>query len=99
MSIEEQYRCLVEAYFGIIEMDEYDLKIYVLKELEEYIKNFVNEYFDPNFNYKEEAEYIKDNVSITTKLQSSLIVLNKINAKMELILLIKNKLKKIKEEF
>lgn len=98
MSIEQQYRCLVEAYFGIIEMDEYDLKIYVLKDLEELIKNFVNEYYDPNFDYKKEAEYIKDNISVITKLQSSLIVLNKLNAQMELILLIKNKLKKIKEE-
>lgn len=98
MSIIDQYRCLVEAYFGILEIDEYELKVYTLKELEEIIKNFVNEYYDSTINYKKEAEYIKDNVSIITKLQSSLIVLNKMNEKMELVLLIKNKLKKVKEE-
>ena len=32
MSIIEQYKCLVEAYYGILEMDEYDLRIYVLKD-------------------------------------------------------------------
>ncbi|MBP3634950.1 MAG: hypothetical protein J6J17_00625 [Bacilli bacterium] len=98
MSIIDQYRCLVEAYYGIIEMDEYDLKIYVLKEIEERIRNFVNEYKNSNFDYKIEAEYIKDNISVITKLQSSLIILNKMDTPMELILLIKEKIKRLKEE-
>lgn len=98
MSIIDQYRCLVEAYYGIIEMDEYDLKIYVLKEIEDHIRNFVNEYKSSNINYKNEAEYIKDNVSVITKLQSSLIILNKMDVQMELILLIKKKIKRLKEE-
>ena len=92
MKLEDQYRCLIEAYYGVVEMDEYDLKIYALKD----ILNFVNEYKIDNFNYKKEAEYIKDNVSIKTKLQSSLLLLNKMNYKMELILLIKDKLKYLK---
>lgn len=97
MSIIEQYKCLVEAYYGILEMDEYDLKIYVLKELENLIRDFVYEYKESNFDYKKEAEYIKDNINLITKLQSSLIVLNKMNASMELILLIKSKIKILKE--
>lgn len=96
MKLEDQYRCLIEAYYGVGEMDEYDLKIYALKDIEDYILSFVNEYKIDNFNYKQEAEYIKDNVSIKTKLQSSLILLNKMNYKMELILLIKDKLKYLK---
>ena len=97
MSIINQYKCLIEAYYGILEMDEYDLKIYVLKELENLIRNFVSEYNESNFDYKKEAEYIKDNINLITKLQSSLIVLNKMNTSMELILLIKSKIKKLKE--
>lgn len=95
MKLEEQYRCLVECYYGIEEMDEYDLKVYMLKDIEEYIRNFIEEYKIKNFDYKKEAEYIKDNVSIKTKLQSSLIVLNKINGPIELILLIKKRIKTI----
>lgn len=95
MSIEEEYRCLVEAYYGIIEMDEYDLKVYTLKEIEKYIIDFVNQNKLDNFNYKYEADNIKDNISTKTKLQSSLIVLNKINAPIEIILLVKNRLKYI----
>lgn len=96
MKLEDQYRCLIEAYYGVLEMDEYDLKVYTLKEIESYIRNFINEYKIDNFDYKKESEYIKDNINIKTKLQSSLIVLNKINAPLELILLIKKRLKTIK---
>ncbi len=96
MSLENQFKCLVECYYGILDMDEYDLKIYVLKEIEDNIRNFVNEYKISDFDYKKQAEYIKDNVSIKTKLQSSLIILNKIDAPIELILLIKQRLKNYK---
>lgn len=95
MKLEDQYRCLIEGYYGIEEMDEYDLKVYILKDIGEYIKSFIQEYKIANFDYKKEAEYIKDNISVKTKLQSSLIILNKINGPMELILLIKNRLKTI----
>lgn len=95
MKLEDQFGCLVEGYYGIEEMDEYDLKVYMLKDIEEYIKNFTKEYKINDFDYKKEVEYIKDNISIKTKLQSSLIILNKINGPMELILLIKKRLKTI----
>lgn len=98
MKLEEQYRCLIETYYGILEMDEYDLKVYVLSDIEKDIRNFINQYKIDNFDYKKEAEYIKDNISIKTKLQSSLIILNKINGSMELILLIKKRLKKLNNE-
>ncbi len=95
MKLEDKYRCLVEGYYGIQEMDEYDTKVYILKEIEEYIKSFTKEYKIEKFNYKKEAEFIKDNISIKTKLQSSLIILNQINGPMDLILLIKKRLKNI----
>lgn len=97
MKLEEEYRCLVEAYYGLEEMDEYDLKVYALKEIEEYIISFTKEYKIDNFDYRKEAIYIKDNIDIKRKLQSSLIILNRIDAPIELILLIKNKIKKLKE--
>ena len=31
MSLEDQFRYLVGAYYGVMEMDEYDLKVYILK--------------------------------------------------------------------
>lgn len=95
MDRESYFNLYVEAYFGVREVDEYDLKEYILKDIENYIKDFVYTN-DIDINYaKENAKRIEDEVSIKTKLQSSLILLNKMNAKEELILLIRKKIKNI----
>jgi len=98
MSLEDQYRYLVGAYYGVIEMDEYDLKVYVLKDIENYIKDFIEVYPIDNFNYKKEAQKIENEVPLKTKLQDALLVLNKINGPLDLILLIKKRLKELKEK-
>lgn len=92
MTLEDQYKLLVECYHGILLMNEYDLKEYALKRVEELIKNFESNYI--NVPFEEIKEHVKKNVSDKTKLQSALIVLNSINYDMELILLIKEKIKK-----
>jgi len=89
IDLRDRLNLLVEAYFGIMEMDEYELKVYEAKKLEEEINNFVKEYNINDFDY----EYVKDNISLRTKLQSLLIVLNENNGPIELILLIKKRLK------
>lgn len=91
ITLEERLNLLVEAYYGIMEMDEYDLKVYEAKKLEDEINNFIKEYNIKDFDF----EYVKDNISLKTKLQSSLIVLNENNGPLELILLIKRRLKEI----
>ncbi len=98
MDLKDTYRYLVGAYYGISEMDEYDLKEYILKDIEEYIKSFLKDNPIKNFNYKEEAELVNIEKSLKTKLQDSLVVLPKVNASTELILLVKARLKKIREE-
>lgn len=98
MSLEDQYRYLVGAYYGVIEMDEYDLKVYVLKDIENYIKDFVEVYPIDNFDYRKEAQKIEDEVALKTKLQDALLVLNKINGPIELSLMIKKRLKEIKDK-
>lgn len=94
----DEYKYLVGGYFGILEMDEYDLKVYLLKEIENYIKDFVKENKIPNFDYRKEAETIKDTYSLITKLQDSLLILPRLNAPLEIILLVKTRIKKLKEE-
>lgn len=89
-----QYRYLVGGYYGVSLMDEYPLKEYVLKDIDEYIKSFIEVNPIDNFDYKAEAEDIKDNVSEKVKLQDALLVLNKINASMDLVFLVKERLKK-----
>ena len=91
MTLENQYKLLVEAYYGIILMNEYELKEYALKKVEELINNFENDY--KGIEYNNIREYVKESVNDKTKLQSALITLNSINYDMDLILLIKDKIK------
>jgi hypothetical protein len=94
MELENQFRYLVGGYYGIALMDEYSLKEYVLKDVENYIRDFIEINPIDNFNYIEEANFVKDNVVEKVKLQDALLVLNKIKGSMELVFLIKNRLKK-----
>ena len=91
-----EFKTYVGAYYGVNSMDEYDLKVYVLKEIEQDIKDFIL----VNDLDKNEclllAKEVEEKVSLKTKLQDSLLILYKMNASMELIFMIKSKLKKLK---
>lgn len=96
MTLENEFKLLVGGYYGVVEMDEYKLKEYVLKDIEDYIKNFIALNSILNYDYYGVAEEIKEQVSIKTKLQDSLLVLRKVNGPLELILMIKAKLEELK---
>lgn len=95
-TLTNQFKTYVGAYYGVNSMDEYDLKVYVLKEIEKEIINFI----EVNDLEKEKclkiAKAVEDNVSLKAKLQDSLLILYKMNDCMELIFMIKSKLKKLK---
>ena len=93
MTLQDEFKYLVGGYYGIMEMDEYDLKIYVLKDIENYIRDYIETNPIDNYDYKKEAEKINDELSLKTKLQDSLLVLNKIDAPIKLILMVKQRLK------
>ena len=95
MDLKDTFRYLVGGYYGVESMDNYDLKVFILKDIENYIRDFIKNNTIDNFNYKKESEFIHDQVSLKTKLQDSLLILYKINAPMELIFMIKSKLKEI----
>ena len=98
MKLEDEFKYLVGGYYGVMEMDDYDLKVYVLKDIENYIRAFFKDNPIANFDYKKEAECIKDTMSLRTKLQDSLLVLYKINADMDLVFMIKTKLKELDKQ-
>ena len=95
--LKDQFRYLVGGYYGVSLMDEYPLKEYVLQDIKEYIENFITVNPINDFNYKEEAMLVKDNVNDRVKLQDALIVLNSINGSMDLVFMIKKRLKKYKK--
>ena len=96
MELEDQFHYLVGGYYGVYLIDEYPLKEYVLKDIENYIRSFVKANPIDNFNYEEEDTKTKENLSNKEKLQDALLVLNRMDGPMDLVFLIKKKLKKYK---
>jgi hypothetical protein len=95
MTIEDEFKILVGGYYGILEMDEYLLKEYVLQNIEEYIRKFVLNNIK-EIDYETIALNIKDNLSLKRKLQDSLLTLRRINGPFELEHMIKLKLQDMK---
>ena len=98
MKLEDTFKYLVGGYFGIMELDEYSTKEFLLKDIEEYIQNFVEQNPIVNFDYYSFAKDIEENMPLKTKLQDSLLVLPKVNASLEVILLVKSRLSRLREE-
>lgn len=95
MKYDDKFKYLVGGYYGIKTMDDYQSKLYVLKDVENYIRDYCKSSND-DVNYKEIAEEIYENTSLKEKLQDSLILLNDIKGPIELIIMIKQKVKEIK---
>ena len=95
MKYDDRFKYLVGGYFGIKTIDEFSSKLYILKEVENYIRKYVS-MSDENINYKEIALEIEKNATLKEKLQDSLILLNDIKGPIELVIIIKRKLKEIK---
>ncbi|MCX4249357.1 MAG: hypothetical protein OSJ65_06320 [Bacilli bacterium] len=94
MKYDDRFKYLVGGYYGIKTMDEYESKLYILKDIEEYIINYCQN--DTSIDYKSIADEIYENTSIKEKLQDSLILLHDIKGPIELIIMIKQKIKEIK---
>ena len=60
MTIEDVYRYMISGYFGVMEMDSYKLKEYVLNDIKNYIKDYMKDNPSKNFNLDEEVENIKN---------------------------------------
>ena len=56
MTIEDVYRYMISGYFGVMEMDSYKLKEYVLADIKQYIKDYMEQNPSNNFNLDEEIE-------------------------------------------
>ena len=96
MSVKDTFRTLVGAYYGMMEMDEYGSKEFILFDLEQYILNFVKENQNVSFSYKEVAKEL-ESLSLKRKLQDCLLILPKINVAMDLIFLIQARIREIQE--
>lgn len=96
MSVEDRFKLLIGAYYGIRAMDEYELKVYVLKDIEEVIRKYVNKEKISNSKYL--VKEVEESVSLKSKLQDALIIINELDNYEELSYLIKLRIRKLEKE-
>ena len=94
MEIIDTYRYLVGGYYGVLLIDEYPIKEFMLEEIKKYINDFINTNDLTNYDLKKEEEIIKD-YSDRLKLQDALLLLQLMNGPIDLVLLVKKYLKKL----
>ncbi len=95
MNTYNELKMLYGAYLGVSDMDEYKTKEYVLSDLRKLIDEYIERY---NMYYHDEVEEDAKKQTRITNLQDSLIVLKRMDAPLELSLLIKEKIRELKDE-
>ena len=90
-----RYKPIIGAYYGVMLMDEYSLKAYVLKNIENLAANYLQ---DKNIETDGIKQFIRDKVSKKVKLQDALYILNELDEDKELLHLIKKKIRKLESE-
>ena len=95
MNTYNELKMLYGAYLGVSDMDNYKTKEYVLKDLKKAIDEYIEKY---NIYYHDEVEAEAKKQTKITNLQDSLIVLKRMDASLELMLLIKEKIRELKDE-
>lgn len=96
MKVIDRFNYLVGGYYGVKSIDNYPRRLYILKDIENYIKDYIHDNYEDSRDYKSEAEKIEKETSLKEKLQDSLILLNEMDGPIDLILLIKLKVKELK---
>lgn len=96
-SKEEQnrYKTIIGAYYGVMLMDEYPLKAYVLKNIKTLGKDYLQ---NKDIPVKTIQEEVMTKVSKKTKLQDALYILNELDEDKELLHLIKRKIRELESE-
>ena len=96
MEFDDPYKYMISGYYGIELLDEYKDKQYLLKDIREYINNYLEDNRVPNFNYEQLNREIESKNSEIDKLQDALILLNDMNAPMEVSIIIRQKISDLK---
>ena len=96
--LEKKYRTMFGAYFGITLMDEYPLKEYILEDIKNYIDAYIQNYPLDNFDYQDFKLCVDKEESDIVKLQDALRIGNELSFPTELIHMIKEKIRDIRDE-
>ena len=96
MDLLDVYKYLIGGYYGVSLIDEYELKVYVLKDIEKYI----NDWLESNDLGDVDLDKINNEVNSldeVEKLQDAMLVLHQIDGPLDLILIINQRIMKLNE--
>lgn len=96
MDLLDVYKYLIGGYYGVSLIDEYELKVYVLKDIEKYI----NDWLESNDLGDVDIDEINNEVNSldeVEKLQDAMLVLHQIDGPLDLILIINQRIMKLNE--
>lgn len=96
MQFDDPYKYMISGYYGIELLDEYKDKLYLLKDIKNYINAYLEDNRVPNFDYDSLNREIEKNNSEIDKLQDALLLLNNMNGPMEVSIMIRQKLDDLK---
>lgn len=95
MKFDDRIKYMISGYYGIKTLDSYPRKLFILKEIEEHIKDYLKKNKVEGYDYKKLAEELK-NRSLKEKLQDSLILINEMNGPIDLTIIIKRMVKDLR---
>lgn len=95
MKFDDRIKYMISGYYGIKTLDSYPRKLFILKEIEEHIKDYLKTNKVEGYDYKKLAEELK-NRSLKEKLQDSLILINEMNGPIDLTIIIKRMVKDLR---
>ena len=91
----DEIKYMISGYLGVETMDQYVKKVYLLKDMRDYIFEVVESNEIQGFDFEKLKDELRDTPRVE-KLQDSLIILNAMNAPMDIILMIKPLVKELK---
>jgi hypothetical protein len=96
MNMDDEYKLLIGAYYGIKYLDQYELKEYLLNDIRKIINEFINNNKNKDYDFKKMEEVYEKELTKRTKLQDALLLLQDINGPLEVSLIIRKLLKEEK---
>lgn len=91
----DEIKYMISGYLGVQTLDQYVKKVYLLKDMKDYIYEVVESNEIDGFDFEQLKDELRD-IPLVEKLQDALIILNEMNAPMDIILLIKPMIKDMK---
>lgn len=97
MDLLDVYKYLIGGYYGVSLIDEYELKVYVLKDIEKYISDWLESNDLGSVNLEEINDEV-NKLDEVEKLQDAMLVLHQIDGPLDLILIINQRIMKLNEK-